>query len=184
MANESLIKTGTSIILADTTDHAPAAGNNLGTRTDQIDLTSTIAGGYKQSTKFNLGATRAAMWAVTGAFEYSVAPTAGGTVKVWIGFSHSATAGTGNPGNLAGADGDYYGYGVAAGDADEAINQLIFIGSIPVSNDADIHIGHLGVFIPEQQYGMIVVQNDASQAFIADAVEMSVRLTPVTDEIQ
>jgi hypothetical protein len=44
---------GTAIILADTTDHSPAANYNLGTRTDQIDCTDLAAGAARQSAKFD-----------------------------------------------------------------------------------------------------------------------------------
>lgn len=176
-----LLQSGTAIVLANTGEHSPAAGNNLGTRTDQIDLDSLAAGAYRQSAKVDLGANRARVWSITGAFEFSVAPTATGTISVWMGFSHSATAGTGNPGNLSGSDAAYTGYGGAASDADEAIDQLTFVGLMPVSNDADIHVGHLGLFVPKQRYGILVVKNGADQSFIADAVEMSIRLQPLED---
>lgn len=177
-----IVSTGTAIIVADSTDHSPAAGSNLGTRTDQIDLTSLAAGAYRQCTKLDFGATRAKWWEATAAIEWSSAPTAGGVIRLFIGWSHSATAGTGNPGNLSGADGAYVGYGAAATDADECITQLDFVGSFAVSNDADIQIGHLGLLLPVHRYGTIVIQNDSDAALIADAVEMSVRLSPVQDE--
>lgn len=184
MPNEILAKSGTAIILADTTDHSPAAGNNLGTRTNQIDLTSLAAGSYRQSAKVDFGSTRGRLWVPRGAFEFSVAPTAGGSVELWVGFSHSGTAGTGNPANLSGSDAAYNGYGAAATDADECVNQLIFLGAIPVSNDADVHIGEFIGFVPREQYGIFVVRNNADQAFISDAVEMSIRIAPVVDEVQ
>ena len=49
---EVLIKTGTAIVLANITEHSPAAGSNLGTRTNQIDLDGLTAGAYRQSEKF------------------------------------------------------------------------------------------------------------------------------------
>lgn len=188
MANEVLIKSGTAIILADTTDHSPAASNNLGTRTDQIDLTSLAAGAYRQSAKFDFGATRAKLWKASGAFEWSVAPTAGGHIMVYLGLSQSATAGTANPGNLSGSDAAYVGYGAAASDAEECISQLELIGVFAVSNDADVQVGNFWtpnqLFVPAERYGIVVVKNDTDQALIADAVEMSIRLSPVIDEIQ
>ena len=184
MPNKVLLENGTAIILADTTDHSPAAGNNLGTRTDQIDLTSVSAGSYRQSTKFDMTATRGREMEMTAAIEFGTAPTAGGTVDFYVGFSHSTTAGTGNPANLSGADGAYVGYGAAASDATEAINQLVYVGSLVVSNDADIHIGHVGSFVPIQQYGMVVVRNNTDQSLQSDAVEMSIRISPLEDEVQ
>lgn len=184
MPNQILIENGTDIILADTTDHSPAAGNNLGTRTDQIDLTSLASGAYRQGDQVDFGATRASRWKVTGAFEFSVAPSAGGHITAYVGYSHSATAATGNPGNLSGSDGSYVGYGASASDADECVTQLDYIGTFAVSNDADVQIGHLGWLTPEQRYGTIVIKNGTDQSFISDAVEMSIRLSPVIDEVQ
>lgn len=185
MPNEVLLKNGTDIVLADVTDHSPAAGNNLGTRTDQIDLTSLAAGAYRQSAKVDLGATRAKQFAVSGAFEFGTAPTAGGRIHVWVGFSNSATAGNGNPANLSGSDAAYVGYGAAATDADECVHQLLYLGSIPLSNDADVQIGHFATLIdPPQRYAVVVVKNEADQALQSDAVEMSVRLSPLVDEVQ
>lgn len=184
MANDVLILNATAIILADVTDHGPAVGNNLGTRTDQIDLTSLASGSYRQSTKFDMGSPRAKLWEMTAAIEFGTAPTAGKLIEFYLGFSHSTTAGTGNPANLSGSDGAYVGYGAAASDADECINQLDYVGSLVLSNDADIHIGHIGYFVPRQQYGILVVKNASDQALQTDAVEMSVRLSPVKDQIQ
>lgn len=178
-----LIGNGTPIILADTTDHNPTAGATLsGTRTDQIDLTSLAASDYRQSDKFDMGATRAREWMCRAAFEPTSAPTAGDIIEVFIGFSDSATAANSNPGNLSGSDAAYNAYGAADTDATEAIGQLVRIGHVVVSADADIMVGEVGIFIPQLRYGMIVVRNGTSVAFAADAVEMSVHLIPIVDQ--
>jgi hypothetical protein len=187
MPTELLAKTGTIIVLADVTDHAPAAQQNLGTRTDQIDLTSLADGSYRQSDKFDFGggsAVWAPEWDVTAAIEPGGAPTLPADVKFFIGFSQSATAGTDNPANLVGADGAYVGYGAAATDATEAIEQLIFIGSLPATADDDIFVGHIGRIAVPLRYGMLVVKNDLGAALEADAVECSIRLTPLILESQ
>lgn len=179
MAN---IFNGTPIILADATDHNPTAGASLvGTRTHQIDLTGLGINAYRQSVKFDFGASRARDWKCRAAFEPTSAPTAGGIVPVYLGLSDSATAANNNPANLSGADGAYVGYGAASADADESVGQLIFIGHISVSADSDIMIGEVGIFTPWLRYGMIVVGNKTSVAFAADAIEMSVHLVPVQD---
>jgi len=185
VASENLIKTGASIILADTTDHNPTAGVTLsGTRTDQIDLTSLAAGAYRQSAKFDFTTPRGARFRVRIACEWNVAPTAGGLVNVFIGESDSSTAANSNVGNLSGSDAVYNGYGAAAADADEAILQLDQVGSMPVSNDADTQVATIGIIVATLQRGIIVVQNDTDQAFISDAVEMSVHIIEVIDESQ
>lgn len=178
-----LIGNGTPIILADTTDHAPTAGSTLGgTRTDQIDLTSLAAGAYRQSAKVDFGLTRAREWICRAAFEPASAPAAGGAVEVFVGFSDSATAADSNPGNLSGSDGAYNGYGAASTDADECIGQLVRIGQVVASADADIMVGEVGIFVPALRYGSIVVRNGLSVAFLGDAVEMSIHLIPIQDQ--
>lgn len=180
-----LVRNGTSIILADTTDHSPTAGVSLlGTRTDQIDLTSLAANSYRQSAKFDFGTPRADEMIVRAAFEWSVAPSAGGVVDIFIGFSDNATAANSNPGNLSGSDAAYVGYGAAATDADEAIGQLDFVGPLVVSNDADVQVAEIGIIVPRFQYAMIVVRNATDQAFIADAVEMSIHVVPFITQSQ
>jgi len=184
-----LIKTGTIIVLADTTDHAPGATaqNNLGTRTDQIDLTSLANASYRQSAKFDFGggtALWAPDWAVTAAIEPVSAPAATLAATLWVGFSESATAGQDNPGNLTGADADYFGYGTVNTDADEAISQLIRIGAVTSTADADIFVGNVGIIRPTARYGIVVVKNNYGIALAADAIEMSIRISPLIPQAQ
>lgn len=169
----------TPIILANTT-YSPTAGTTLtGTRTAQINLTSIAAAAYRQSDKFDFGATAPREWMCRAAFQPTSAPTAYGVVEVFIGFSDNATAANNNPGNLSGADSAYVGYGAAATDANEAIAQLTYLGNVVVSADSDIMVGEVGIFTPVLRYGMIVVRNGMSVAFIANAVQMSVQLHPM-----
>ena len=186
MPTTILLQTGTAIILADSTDHAPAAGNNLGTRTDQVDLTSLAAnkGGYRQSAKIDFTADWARQWVIRGAYEWSVAPTAAGAVNVYFSYSHSATAATGNDGNCSGVDGVYNGYGAAAADAEEAVLQLDGPYALQCTADATVQVGQHGVFTPQERYANVVFENATDQALIGDAVEMSLRLAPLEDEIQ
>jgi len=179
-----LQKTGTAIILANTGEHSPAAGNNIGTRTDQIDLGALASGSFRQSTKIDFGAVRAAQWGGRAAIEWSVAPAISGLVTFHMSWSHSATAATGNDGNCTGADGSYVGYGAAASDADEAVKLLDFLGTLKVTNDADILIGFLNTFTIKERYGNLITKNATDQAFNADAIEMSIRLAPLEDEFQ
>jgi hypothetical protein len=178
-----LIGNGTPIILADSTDYNPTSGVSLlGTRTHQLDLTSVAAAAYRQSAKFDFGATRARNWYCRAAFEPTSAPTAGTAVEVFIGFSDNSSATVGNPGNLSGSDAAYTGYGAAATDANECIGQLMYLGNVVVSADADIMVGEVGAFTPQMRYGIIVVRNGMNVAMIGDAVEMSVQLWPVVEQ--
>lgn len=189
MASEILTKTGTIIVLADTTDHAPGATakNNLGTRTDQIDLTSLADTEYRQSAKFDFGggtAKWAGQWEVTVAIEPTSAPSAAKMCNLWIGFSQSATAAQDNPANLSGADSAYTGYGAADTDADEAVNQLRFLSGIASTADAAIFVANIATISVPMRYGIILVQNKFGVALAGDAIEMSIRLSPVIPEGQ
>ena len=178
-----LIGNGTLIVLGDATDHNPTAGvAPTDADTDQIDLTSLAAGAYRQSAKFDFGATRAREWQMRAAIEPVSAPTAGGAVEFFLGFSNSATAANANPGNLSGSDAAWVGYGAAATDADEVVGQLVRVGQLVFGADDDIQVGEVGVFTPWQRYGILVVRNGLSVALESDAVEMSIHLSPVVDQ--
>lgn len=178
--NEVLQKIGTIIVLADTTDYA----GDLGTRTDQIDLTSVAATAARQSTKFDFGATRAAKYGIFVAIEFAVAPTSGEVVDFYLAPSPSATAGTANPGGCSGADSAYTG---TAGDSlADSLLQLDYVGSLIATADATtvVQFQRIGTYSPTERYASLVVVNNTSQALVADAVEMAVLITPVVDEIQ
>jgi hypothetical protein len=182
-ANEVLLKTGTVICLADTTDYAPAAGNNLCTRTDQIDLTSVGNNAYRQSAKVDFGATRAARYHAQAALEFAVAPTDGNAVNLYLAPSASATAANANPGGVSGSDAAYTGY---SSNAASSVRQLQFIGAcvLTVQATTTIQIAECGVFTPPERYGSLVFHNNSGQAMVADAVEMAIRIAPIVDEIQ
>ena len=179
MATEILIKSGTPVVWADTTDYA----GDLGTRTHQLDLTSVAASAARQSAKADLGATRAAVFAVTVAIEFDVAPTSGNVVSVWFAPSPSATAATANPGGASGSDAAYTG---TTGDSlADSILQLTLIGNLVCTSDvATVVEFQTFYFSPEHRYGSVIIYNEADQAFEGDAIEMGVAFTPIIDESQ
>lgn len=175
-----LVQTGAAIVFADTTDHAPGAtaSNNLGTRTDQIDLTGLADGAARQSDKVDLGATRAEEYEVIAALEIAATPTAGDVVEFWWAPSPSATAGQAEVGGVAGADGAYAGY---SSNMAASILQLQFIGEFVCTAQATgtVQVARVGSFRPKHRYGTLVVRNESGTAFHSDAVEMSVLLSPL-----
>ena len=183
MANEILQKAKTPIVIADTTDYA----GDLGTRTDQIDLTSLAVGAARQSVKVDLGKGAALLgtrFDVYAAVEFAVVPSSGKVVDLWVGFSPSATAGTANPGGLSGADAAYNG---TAGDSiPDSLQQLEFVGPLVATSDATtvVQYQYVGSFIARERYASFVVYNKADQALVADAVEMGIRIVPYLDEVQ
>lgn len=186
MANESLLKMGTPVCWADTTDYNPAVSGI--TRTHQIDLTSLASTDMWQGVKADLGATRAAGYAVKCCFEPDVAPVAGTYIEVYWSSSFSATAGVGNDGGAesAGADSDWD--GIAGGGAAEQLEykkHLIFVGVMPMGADIYPMVKTVNpYFVPPTQYGFPIVQNLCGQALEGDAVEMYIALIPIVDELQ
>ena len=180
---------GTAIILADATDHAPAAANNLGTRTDQIDCTDLAAGAARQSDKFDFGANMDLEYVLAACVEWETTPeiAAGETLEFYVGFSHSATAAVGNPGGLSGSDAAYTGY--AAGSLAASLKQLMLIGVMNQDNVINTDQAQIataiGTFSPRDRYGVLVVYNKAAAAALhSDMVETSFRLTPLTIQLQ
>ena len=134
---------GTAIVLADTT-HSPAAATNLGTRTDQINLTSLAALAARQSAKFDFTANRAPLYRMMAAIEFATAPAAGELVDFYLAFSPNATAANANPGGVSGSDAAYTGYSSNLADS---LKQLTYIGSMVATVQATttIQIANIGV---------------------------------------
>lgn len=180
---------GTAIILADTTDHAPAANYNLGTRTDQIDCTDLAAGAARQSTKFDFTANMDVEYVLASCVEWETTPeiAAGETLDFYMGYSHSVTAAVGNPANLSGSDAAYT--GITGGTLAASLKQLVFLGSQVMDNVINTDMPQVdtavATFTPRSRYGILVVYNAAASAALhSDMVETSFRLQPLTLQLQ
>lgn len=178
LPDEILVQSGTAIVFADVTDHAPATANNLGTRTHQLDLTSVANNAARQSAKVDLGAAWAEEHAVIAALEIAATPTAGNVVEFWWAPSPNATASTANPGGVSGADAAYAGY---SSNLDASVKQLQFIGEFVCTAQATgtVQIARVGSFRPKHRYGSLIVYNKSGAALHSDAVEMSVLVSPL-----
>lgn len=180
MPTEILVKQTTPVVWADSTDYSST--NSGLTRTHQILLENLADGAARQGAKADLGATRAARYAVILGVEFETAPTAGLAVEVYWSSSVHATAATGNTGGASGSDGAY-----KAGEVEEWKKQLLYLGSLVATNDGNTtpQYQQIGEFCPPSRYGQPVVVNRSGQALNAtDAVEMFVALIPITDELQ
>jgi len=180
---------GTDIVLADTTDHAPATANNLGTRTDQIDCTDLVAGAARQSTKVDFTANVDMEYVLRSAVEWEVTPeiAAGERVDFYMAWSNSATAGTANSGGASGADAAYT--GLSGGTLAASLKMLHWLGSHVMDNvittDATQIDMAVATFTPRARYGsLIVVNNAVSAAFHADMVETSFVFSPLVTQVQ
>jgi len=187
MPNEVLIKTGTQLSFADHgTDFVGGAAKTsleqAGATDVQIDLTSLANASGQESAKFDFGATRAARYSCMAAIESTTAMTAGNTIDFYLAPSPDGTAANGNPGQIDGVDGAApSGVGTLA----ELLAVCIQIGSLVVENTAStVQVGHVGVFMPPERYGILIVVNNSAQTLTADAVEHHVVFNPIVDEIQ
>ncbi len=149
----------------------------------QLDLTSlaTLAG--RESAKVNLGSVRAARYSVMATLEFAVAPVTGALVEFHWAPSPNSSAPNGNPMDIDGVD------GVAPSGfstLDELIAVCQFIGVFTVSADAttQVQTGHIGIFSPAFQHGMLIVVNKTLQSMGADAIEMVVVMEALIDEAQ
>ncbi len=184
MPNEILVKTGTQIIVADSS-YSPTAARLLGTRTDDIDCVGLTTGQARESVKIDLTATRAPSYLVMVATELATDPAVGGSIDLYWSPSHSASANVGNAGGATGADADFSGYDTLT--LAEALLQMDVIGSLlcGVNNDADgVQIGSAGVWSPSSQYGVLIVHNNTSITLHFDSVEMAVAFNPIIPEVQ
>ncbi len=177
MATEVLVKTGTPLVWA----AAAEFGNVPWNDTYEMDLGGLANAAAFQGAKGDLGATRAANYAVRVGIELDVDLSAAGTIEVYWSSSPSATAATSNTGGASGAS-EAYTDGVNSQSAN-----LVLLGilSLPITCDDDIcYQGQIGIFTPTERYGMPVVINKSGQALEATADTMYVALIPIVDEIQ
>ena len=182
--NNVLVAIGTAIVIADSS-YSPGTNTTLGTRTDDIDVVGLTTGQAREGVKIDLGMPHAPSYTVDMTVEMATDPAAGGTIDLYWSESHSTTAAVGNMGNVTGADADWAG---AVGETlAESLLHMTFIGSLPVAiqNDGDgVQIGHVGIFSPVQQYGVLVWHNNTSVAIHSDSIECAVRLGPFFPDIQ
>lgn len=146
-------------------------------------ITSATSGGA-QSAKADLTASRAETMLLRAQIAFTTAPTAGGLVSFYVGFSSISTAASGNPANLSGADAVYTGY---ANDIATAATHLQFVGVIAVSVTTSTtvpQIKDVGVFTPLDRYVMVVCINGTSQPLSTVTTLNSVSIIPLLDESQ
>ena len=168
MPNEVLQKTGTRKTWK-------ASGGDAA-----ITLAGLANNAGRQGVKLDLGATRAAQYAVRVTFGFAVAPTAGNVVEVYWSASSSVTAATDNDGAATGADAAY----PTSGTLDDVKKQLMLLGCLTDYNSTAEQTQTIGRFSPPERYGMPVVVNKSGQAFQAAEGGMKIEIIPIVDEVQ
>ena len=164
----------------------PATNWTEGTPTDVVlTLTAVADGAGRQSAKVDLGAVRAASYAVFGCVDFTgEAPTAGDTVDYyWLPSTH-ATAANGNVAGNSGLDADAPGGALGSITLGELKRMAQSIGSLVIHDGAVVQNGFVGVFSPAGRWGQLLVINESGDVFEADDVEMHQVMNPIVDEIQ
>lgn len=169
MANEILLETRTPVAV---------------TMTSLNGLITSATSGGAQSVKTDLTASRAETMLLRAQIAFTTAPTAGGFVSFYVGFSSITTAASGNPANLSGADAAWTGY---VNDIATAATHLQFVGIISVSVTTSTtvpQVKDVGVFTPLDRYCMVVAINSTSQPLSTSTTLNVVTVIPLVDEIQ
>lgn len=141
-----------------------------------ITLTSLANGSGREGVKSDswVDATKGKPEVVEVRFEsaVAVAATDGSEVELYVGESDSATAGTDNPGNLTGAD-------AALSNPDELKRQLVFVGSLVLSNVRGTNVQKQRFrFRPVCTYTIPLVVNKSGQALSGTAGNHKIVMTP------
>jgi hypothetical protein len=189
MANEVLVKVGTQVRFFVTGSFSPVdAGTNwtIGTPTDVVLTLASVANAAgRQSTKVDLGATRAKLYEVLGCVDFTgETPTVGNTVDYYWAPSTSTTPGSGNVAGNSGGDAACPDGALGSITLAEFLKQCQFIGSLIVHDGGSVQNGFVGVFSPSSRYGQLIVVNNSGDAFEADDVEMHQVMNPIVDEVQ
>lgn len=102
----------------------------------------------------------------------SAVATSGRELELYVGESDNATAGTDNPGNLTGAD-------AALSNPDELKAQLVFVGSLVLSNARSTNVQKQRFrFRPVCAYSIPVVVNKSGVALSGTAGNHKIVMTP------
>lgn len=189
MPNEVLIKQGLQIrflVAGSFSPVDPATNYTVGTPTDVVLTLSAVAdAAARQSTKIDLGATRAAQFSVFGCVDFTgETPTAGNSVDYFWAPSSNATEANGNIAGNSGADADAPGGALGSITLAEFLLQCQIIGSLIIHDGAVVQNGYVSTFSPAERYGQLIVVNSGGDVFEADDVEMHQVMNPIIDEIQ
>ena len=191
MANEVLVKQGTTqlrfFVTGSFSPVDPATNYTVGTPNDAgvLTLTGVLDTEGRQSTKVDLGTTRAARYSVFGTIDFTaLSPSATGSIDYYWAPSASTTAGTGNIAGNSGVDGDAPDGALGTITLTEFVLQCQFIGSLRTHDGGVVQNGYVGTFSPAERFGQLVVVNNGGATFMADDVEMHQVMNPIVDEIQ
>lgn len=146
---------------------------------------SSTTGTGRQSAKIDLGAHWAPIYDVYFQSEVAAAPTTGNTIDLYWSASDSGTAGTDNAGEASGTDAAYK----TASVTPQYAPQLIFVGSLVLSNDAGGSNAGTNTqqavfsFAPPLRYGQFIVMNNSGQTLSSNAGSHVLSAYPLPAEL-
>lgn len=169
-------------------DFSPTAANDLRVGVDtevELVLLNLANAAAAQSAKFDFGVHWTELVVCMACIEMQVAAAAAGSsVDFYLNSSPSVTAGTANMGAASGAAAAYTGY---SADLEDALKQLIPIGSLIMTDDAvdSIQVGMVGIVAPPHRWGSLIVVNNTGQVICdTDDIEAHITLSPIIPELQ
>lgn len=174
-------------------DFSPTAANDLRVGADletELVFENLADAALIQSAKCDLADTYSRWvpsYACVACVEMQVAVAdPGSNVDFYWNASGIVTAATGNMGDTSGSSGAYTPYSGDAADIAAALGQLIFIGSLVMSDEAvdSIQVGFVGILRPPHRWGSLIVANNAGNTICdTDDIEAHVVLNPILDEM-
>lgn len=187
--NRVLVKQGTEIVFGVTASFAPADdATNMATSdaiTDVFTLASLADTAGRQSDKVDLGAVRAAQYAVYAAIDLTdETPVQDTTFDFYWLPSTSATQANGNIAGNSGADAAAPGGALGSLTLGDFKRLGQFIGVLQIHDGAVVQNGLIGVFSPDERWGQMLVINESGDLVEADDVENHVVMKPIEDDIQ
>jgi len=180
------LEVGTQILIADHAgDYAPdvAVGDlEVATATEiQMTLNGLTDGQARESAIIDFEVNRALWYSVLASVETGTTPTTGEPIIFYLGPTPVSTAGTGNPGDLTGADADYIG---GTPTLDEGLAQMNFIGALICSADQKVQTASINPrFRVPERYGILVIENDSGATLFTDDVNMHVVFNPIRGDV-
>ncbi len=183
MSDFILNTNGTRFVFADhlSSGFTPSTTQDwaVGTTTNvQLAMASVADGAARESAKFDFGVDRAVAYRVDAVFEFAATPTSGTAVELGFAGSPIITAANANPMGMLGVDGSVpSGVGTIA----EVMKAIDFIGNFRVGAIAtpSLQSGFVGILVPSEQYGMLVVKNESGAAMHSADTKMHVVLSPL-----
>lgn len=149
-----------------------------------VTLTSGTANCWQGNT-LDFGATRSELWLARLQGAFIAAPTAGGTLDLYMAWSSaSATlAGSNYPGGCTGVDGNYVGPSAIPA---EGLTQLDFVGSLVACATGSIvaQIQNIGVFSAKERFAVPVVAMRTSQVLSSQSASHSLTFLDIRPQSQ